>query len=454
MSEKTTDNELLDRYISGAITAPQEAELERRALSDPILADALVGLRAFPEEEHAHRVAAMLQGARPQVRGGAKEARIRPLGRYAAAAAVALLVVAAIFLLPRFTSDGAGELAMESRELSPEATEKGTPSASVSTAPRTEPDAETINDVEAELVPAPAPEPAAVRAKAQAPAPAAAHEPPVTTTPSVVPSAAPEPEESFADELVFDEEAVSDPVVTAPGSRESADAELKAAGSRKKESSRKPEDLPQRRVDAVAATAAGVTAEASNGSTQRTTITGRITDENGRPIADVLVRLPGQPIGERTDTSGVFVFAADATTSRLEFSHPDYADESFAVDPRRDDIQLTLERLEEKNENWKDVWSVTTITMDDDLPGQALPAEGYGSLRRRIEAGKPDNVPPGKVKFSFVVKPNGILEDFIFRGEPSQETMDYVGETIMKTSVWEVVRGGEAVRVYFKVVFE
>lgn len=444
-----TDNELLDRYISGAITAPQEAELERRALSDPVLTAALSGLSAFPEEDHAGRVAAMMKGARPQVRGAVKEARVRSLGRYGAAAAVALLVVAAIFLLPRFTGNGAGELAMESREPSPEATEKGMPSTTVETAPRMKPDAEANNDADVELLPAPAPEPPAVRAEADAPAPVAAPAPPVTAAPAT----APEPE-SFADELIFEEEVVPDPVVIAPVSRESVDAELKDSASRKKESRRELEDLPRRQVDAVAAASAGVAAGASNGKMQRTTITGRITDENGRPITDVLVSLPGQPIGERTDTSGVFVFTADATTSLLEFSHPDYASESFAVDPRRDDIQLTLERLEEKKDDWKDVWSVTTITMDDDLPGQALPAEGYSALRRRIEAGKPGNVPSGRVKFSFVVKPNGILEDFIFRGEPSQETMDYVGETIMKTSVWEVVRGDEAVRVYFKVVFE
>lgn len=445
-----TDNELLDRYLSGAITAPQEAELERRALSDPVLAAALSGVSAFPEEDHAGRVAAMMEGARTQVRGKVKEARIRPLGRYAAAAAVALLVVASIFLLPQFTDDSAGELAMDSREVPSAATEKGTPSASVPSVPQMEAGAAASDDLEREVAPAPIPTAPAARAKTQAPAPAAA-----PTSPA--PAAAPPELEAFADELVAQEEMVPEPIIVEPVSRETAEAEMEAVQGdaiRKKITRSELEDLPRRTVDAVAATTAGVSAGGSVSKNRSNTITGRITDENGKPINGVLVRLPGQPIGERTDTSGVFVFTADATTSLLEFSHPDYASESFAVDPRRDDIQLTLERLEEKKDDWKDVWSVTTITMDDNLPGQALPAEGYGALRRRIEAGKPGNVPSGKVKFSFVVKPNGILEDFIFRGEPSQETMDYVGETIMKTSVWEVVRGDEAVRVYFKVVFE
>ena len=130
MSEKLTDNELLDRYLSGAITAPQEAELERRALSDPILANALAGLGAFPEEDHAARVANMTKGVRAKV----KEARVRPLGRYAAVAAVALLLVAAVFLLPQFANEGATELAMETKS-APQEENKSSPSLSPAPAP-------------------------------------------------------------------------------------------------------------------------------------------------------------------------------------------------------------------------------------------------------------------------------------------------------------------------------
>jgi len=116
-----TTNELLDRYLSGAITAPQEAELERRAASDPVLADALAGAQGFPEEDHAARVSSMLSRARTQavpersrrVQGKDKRAKVRPLSRYAAAAAVVLLIVAALVLLPEFSGDAVGDLAMK-----------------------------------------------------------------------------------------------------------------------------------------------------------------------------------------------------------------------------------------------------------------------------------------------------------------------------------------------------
>lgn len=420
MPDNPTDNQLLDRYLSGAITAPEEAQLERRALADPVLADALYALNVFPAEDHAARVAGILKGARTQVRAKDKGARRRPLYRYAAVAVVALLLIAAVFLLPRLTDNAAPDLAMD-------------------TPP-----------------PAAAPVPAAAEAATKNAAPRPVKREPSPASAPASPAPVPLPIKKETDTSVVAEAQAppppDDPLESLPARRESAEPSgLSPSAVAAAESNVAPR---QRRQRTSADPPNGALADNGVRKKRGGEITGTITDDNGRPIPDVLVRLPGLPLGERTDSNGVFVFAADATTSRLEFSHPDYRSESLAVDPRRDAIQLTLENRKVEPSDRKASWSGITIRMDDDLPGQARPEEGYGELRRRIEAGKPGEVPTGKVRLSFLVNPDGTLEDFIFRGNPSRETMDYIGETIMQASIWRVTQGSKPVRVYFKVVFE
>ena len=122
---RPTDNDLLARYLRGDIDARQEAELERRATSDPDLQAALDGINATPEHDHAASVARMMAAARggnaaveqPVMleSGQAGEAKVRRLPRYWwAAAAALLLLVAIVFLLPGWNdSEGPSALARE-----------------------------------------------------------------------------------------------------------------------------------------------------------------------------------------------------------------------------------------------------------------------------------------------------------------------------------------------------
>lgn len=434
-------NELLDRYLSGAITAPQEAELERRAAEDQVLADALAGLRAFPEAEHADRVDSMV--ARAQVQGKRQAAKVRPLGRYAAAASILLLLAVAVFLLPPFSGGGAEDLAMQQEApattMAPMPEQVPTPEAqdnaaeeSVKIAPVAQAEAAPVAEQRIE-------EPAS--ASQPNPAPASAPAPVRINTPVEAESTAPEP---IA--LAAEDEPVADPAPAAsvaPLVDEGMEAEHLAR------------EAAERAAMERRKQAAGERERMQMTTREGSTLSGRITDESGAPIVGALVRLPGLPIGERTDTNGVFQLDVDATTSRIDISHPDYQEESFDVRNRGDDVQLSLEDKEEREDyqKWIDSWSATKIPIDNG-PGYALPEEGYGALRKRIEDNRPDNVPSGKVKLSFTVNPDGTMEDFVFKGRPSQETMDYIGGVIAGTSIWEVVKGDKPVRVYFKVVFE
>lgn len=448
-------NELLDRYVSGTITAPQEAELERRAEEDPVLAEALEGLFAFPEAEHANRVGDML--ARTQaavsnpfgVPGERQGAKIRSLSRYAAVASVLLLLAVTLFFLPPFSGSGAEDLAMKqdapapkadpTTEVVPTPEENATLESTTIATPEQAEAAPVAEQRMEELVsadqPDPAPAPSASPVDRSEPA-AVSVSPPVEAAP-----AAPEPVAFIAEDEPPATTTPTAPVAPLVDERIEAERLARQAAEQAAEERRKRAADERKRMQMS--------------KRQGNTISGRITNERGAPIIGALVRLPGLPIGERTDTNGVFQLDVDATASRIDISHPEYEEESFDLRNQGDDVQISLEDREEKKDyqSWTDSWAATKIPISTE-PGYALPEEGYGALRKRIEDNRPDNVPLGKVKLSFTVNPDGTLEDFVFKGRPSQETMDYVGGIIAGTSIWEVRKGDKPVRVYFKVVFE
>jgi len=129
------------------------------------------------------------------------------------------------------------------------------------------------------------------------------------------------------------------------------------------------------------------------------------------------------------------------------------------TDDRTEDLQISLEEKETKLNDDILGWTQNAGRSEfvfDQRPGYAIPREGQRALRRRIEENRPDNVPLGKVRLSFLVNQDGTLTDFKFRGRPDRATMDYIGEYLIKSSIWEIRYGDgeEPVRVHFKVVFE
>jgi hypothetical protein len=474
-NNRSTTN-LLRRYLNGAITAPEEAELERRAQTDEPLAEAMRGLQSAPEEDHTARVSRMLDAARQQGQTGAKVVRARPNRfRWAAAAAVLLLVASSLFMLPSLLDPNVGDLAMESApqpeptsaasdqpQLTPadlpkttpeDDTEAGTPSPAPSSSapdPRPRPEDELKEPpkpgttARAEEQQATARDQATAKKQREA-VQKAAQRPPPPPPPAFEAEVV---EEVMADESVAlgvqrtPPPAPSPTVATAP-----AAAPASTAGSRARAINK--DDQPEA-DDAPAS-------YAQAGSPAGAYLDGRITNENGYPILNALVRLPGLPLGERTDSNGIFQFPADAAATALDISHPDYESERVNLTNPLEKLQISLERkafvADDNRPSWQQNGASTRIVLDK-KNSYASPLEGYSVLRQRIEANKPAHVSKGKVKLSFLVNPDGTLTDIQFRGKPDQATMDYIGQTLVRTSVWEVVEGNEPVRVYFKVVFE
>lgn len=457
---------LLHRYLSGAITAPEEAELERRARTDEVLAEALRGLQSAPEEDHAARVKNMLAGARREVDSGATVTSLRPRRyRWAAAAAVLLLISASLFFLPDLLDSSAGDMAMQT-EASPDPLARAETQAEVARD-------EAIAEATGMGPSSPAPGSSALdprpRPAAPSPEPAAAKEAAVTQADArrvaedqatarraqeermrsarqertTTPPPAGRPAEPIMDEIAEAEAPPPAPVVASPAIvSPTSNAEDEAFSANRKVAPR---------MESLASGAAAPPAGRGD------TLSGRVTSENGYPIVNALVRLPGLPLGERTDSNGIFQLPADATATVLDISHPDYESDRVDISTLKESLQISLERKDFQADYDRTRWiqnGASTRIILDNKPGYASPLEGYNSLRQRIEANRPADVPNGKVKLSFLVNPDGTLTDFQFRGRPDQATMDYIGTTLVTTSVWEVVQGEEPVRVYFKVVFE
>lgn len=451
-SIKSSTAKLLRRYLNGAITAPEEAELEQRAQNDPALADAMLGIQAVPEADHTARVARMTAHARR----AAKPNTLRKAGQsrtyWATAAAVLLIFVSsALIFQPNWLERGPGDLAMKTEATAPQPENLERRSDNTLDEPVVKPGAKD----EAVTEPAPSSSAPLPRSRPEKPKPATRSQPVKVAAPAQASLPAPKMEASatisLEEDAGFAEEEAdaavrSEPVPPpAPAARVKR-APLPTPASKKK--SNPIDDLFRADEEGNIPLVPGNYLE------------GLITDENGTPIFDALIRQPGLPLGERTDTNGLFRLSYDATTSQLIVSHPDYLVERIELtEDRTEDLQISLEEKENKTSD--DVLGFTQNTARSEIifdkrPGYAAPRDGYAALRRRIEANRPEDVPAGKVRLNFLVNQDGTLTDFKFKGRPTRATMDYVGEYLIKSSIWEIRYGDgeEPVRVHFKVVFE
>lgn len=439
-----TDNELLRRYLRGDINAAQEAELERRAATDPLLAEAMEGIRAFPAHDHAAGIQAMLVKARPAEAKPVMQASRRRLPKYWwAAAAGFLLVLAAMFLLPLGLVEDAREVAMAEEPVASEAAPASPP------ATQREPfetDEESDAEVErSENIASPPPPPAPAAAPVS-PQIATAKQEAIPLEPVVTEEETTE----FLDEMVVETTPASSgsattPIVTNSG----ADAGARVRARK------------QQAVEQTSAPASNQTNELRNETSaftkrQPTYLTGSITDQDGTPVANALVRQPGLPLGERTDSNGVFRMNFDATTTLLNIEAEGYEDEQVELVPNGEDLQITLEAIPSRAPDYFQTGAVENIDVESITggrygrkpPGYARPDEGFKTLRERIESSRPEALPAGRVKVSFLVDPDGQLSEFKFKGRTEQATRDYVRRALLATPGWEVRRGDEPVRVH------
>jgi len=459
---KRSTNQLLRRYLNGALTAPEEAELERRALTDQPLAEAMRGLQSAPAEDHLARVARMTAGARQAAkksgRGiGTSKASGRGSARWLAAATLLLLLVAgSLFFLPGLLERPTEELAMTKEAappvaaLEPASQPKSAPAEELSVAkePEVQSITTTVDDEDkgkiftptAPTPPASNPRPRQNRDAAEAEArKKIIGQRRAETSQKVETERA---ERAEAEQVAARRESVPPPAPSVPPAPTVAPATLA------------DEEIV---VEIQGKLAQPPTNRWGEPLPPGNYLSGRITNENSVPILNALVRLPGLPIGERTDSNGIFHLPADDIAGYIKVEHPDYEAETVEISSTDRALQVSLDR-----KPFQPVRGRGEVTQNegrafivlDQTPGYALPLKGIRDLRKRIETDKPEGLAPGKYKFSFQVNVDGTLTDFKFRGRPDRAVMDYIGETMVKTSVWRIEKGEEPVRVYFKVILD
>lgn len=221
-----------------------------------------------------------------------------------------------------------------------------------------------------------------------------------------------------------------------------------------------PEEVAPLPLAARATTDAGMNVMSSRSralSQPPQTLRGRVTTEDGRPIAGATINRQGMPLEVTTDSSGQFMLSHDATLSELQIRHPAFEDESLTLIDPQEFIQISLS--EKVSDQRMDRFKQAVARQQAGLApapaerGGARPVGGLSALREKLENGRPATLPSGKVRVNFLVALDGTLSDFRFRGQPDRQTMDYVGSALVESSTWNVVGGTAPVRVYLKLRF-
>jgi hypothetical protein len=389
----------------------EEAELNRRAREDEGLAETLAGYRAFPEEDHEARL--------KRLRDKAPRRAARTLRRkLSIAAGISLIIAASLFVFNRSESlDREASSADEVETLaSSEAPEE------TATAKEIVPPVSPVSPAESSLAkPASASKEKAANGLGKSSAPEAkkqeARE--ETLAPAL---AADEPVmEQAAAEDDFAEESEAEPASITLGS------ELP------------PSSTSDLAFEAAPAPALARTRNSISIPPSANFIRGYVTDDQDRPVAKANVTLPGQPIGEYTDSTGYFSLAGDKTIRRFKVSHPLFESTEVELPRGENEVQISLSSstpsAETEEEDWFFDGARTTI-YPNRKKSSAAPTGGLKQLRESMQSDKPAELPGGKVKVSFSVQADGSLTDLEFGSQSEAELIDYVRNYLQQRSNW------------------
>lgn len=332
MKPSKTSNwqDLLNRWLSGRITAREEQELDRHAQKDPFLAEALEGYRQHPEGEHAERVAKLK--ARFQ-----QQERRRGFSVWRIAAAVAILVVAGIALWQVNTNSGQDLAQMETatEESDAEATERDlmppasydetTPTAAEPEIARTE-DRQPVQSTPA-AAPKAVPTPKAIPKK-PAEVPDQYSENLTPKAPATEPSKIILADESLAEEIEAEEKPEATTAKRATAEGISAYDEAPAAAPAAPRPAVRAEDLYV------------VESEVLSQRRRNQEIGGRIRLNDGTPVPGATIRLPGSTRSAVTDAEGRFSLTVPKDAEQLQVVYLDQNQlfkvgekDSFHLDP-------------------------------------------------------------------------------------------------------------------------
>lgn len=312
---------LLQRRIAGHAGAEDERILSKQAAEDPFLQDALEGLDAFPEGDHAARLARLQDRLQGRTQG-----RIIPLFVQRAAAAVLVLGMFGLgwWLLSNGDEQIAGPTAPQAVVIQPDESKSNAP-------------APIADNTSSPVAPMTKPQPA--------PATTSPQEPAVLPTPNL------------PDDLASAEKPAAISPTEASGQTAAAElADVAPEAEQKKETAAAPKMQPDvaKSQPSRAATAAPASPAAGPVPAGFRIITGKISDDDtGEPLIGATVLLEGTQQGTVTDYDGSYrlqIPAKDAD-ARLVVAYTGYeskvveAGEQQKLNVRLDASSATLSEV-------------------------------------------------------------------------------------------------------------
>jgi hypothetical protein len=435
-------NNLLQRWISGEITAREEQELQAAAARDVFLREALQGYRSLPTADHA----ASLANLRQKLPGQKKKVAAFRLPLWSRVAAAVLVLATAWWLLTEQNASTDKALAME--ENSPAAAFPGTAqtqpmAAADSASPLLESATALADNSESITWSAPAREFSlpTLSAKKATPAPELANE---TIKPNAFggrmeTTRATQPDLAAADDLAEMEapaarsDAVAKSAPTAPSPAPAA-LDVITPGSyldTRISNSGVPEAMPGFQL-----------------------VEGRVTDQDGYPLVGASVMEVGRTNGTVSDVDGFFQLSVAEKSNRLQVSYTGYATQQVDIKAAENLVVLS------ESGALLDEVVVTGLGASrgqrkKDTPPAASVAEpvgGFVNLTRYIRDHTPPNSSRARVRLLFNIQANGRPVDFQVLESSHPESNLLAIQLLENGPDWEVLAGQAPVLVEYLVV--
>ena len=309
---------LLNRWISGQITAREEQELDRSAQKDPFLSDALEGYRQQPESDHAGQVAKLK--AKFQ-----KEKKRRGIPLWRIAAAVAILIVAGISMWQINTNKGQDlaqmETAVEESTPAPSTFDTNPPPVSYDDVASKESSIDETVPNQNQLAHTTAPSPTPKTNTEKQVNKISADPVPRRISPALQP-AAKEPSAVNRPEITLAEQAKEGSVLT-----EAEDILIKRKGAAEGENiAVVPSDYQALKPEAVPTVESNqniyfVQTQVQSKRKRNQQVNGAVLSENGTPLPGVKVSLPGTSKSITTDGNGQFNLSVPSSTQQLQLTY-------------------------------------------------------------------------------------------------------------------------------------
>jgi hypothetical protein len=378
------------KYINGELNARAMHDLERRALDDPFLADAMEG---FEQANTNQQVNLDDLSARLRQRTTKKERRIIPWIPLSIAASILVVIGAGIWF---FSSNQSVPQKQLAESIKPEQKKD----VALDTVSSTTGGAAVKEDSKAKAEPA---QPKAYQKRPGGGAESMAalkevDDAPVASEPVVRANDAREDDlyKPKKDSLAANELIVKD----MNQKKAAAPVAAKEFAITKAKQSAATETLVQSRADGVSVTPGN------------RTVTGIGMGSDGIPITGATVKILGKPFGVVTDTKGKFTLSDVAKDQTLAVGYIGYNSKKVKVD-NQDSINISLEPT---NSSLAEVVvsGYSTKKQDDEASTRdAHPKDGWSPFNDYLKtnAHSPDGK-TGKVKLSFMVAANGTLSQF------------------------------------------